>query len=64
MEEVDREKFEQRQREYEEIQRRRSSNKQQQRYVEDDRYRYMNNEFDKRNINYYTAGEYNTSEAR
>eukprot|EP00112_Aurelia_sp_Birch-Aquarium-sp1_P006942 Seg1758.2 transcript_id=Seg1758.2/GoldUCD/mRNA.D3Y31 product="hypothetical protein" protein_id=Seg1758.2/GoldUCD/D3Y31 len=64
MEEVDREKFEQRQREYEEIQRRRSSSKQQQKYVDDDRYRYMNNEFDKRNINYYTAGEYNTSEAR
>ena len=64
MEEVDREKFEQRQREYEEIQRRRSSSKQQQRFVDDDRYRYMNNEFDKRNVNYYTAGEYNTSEAR
>ena len=58
METVDKDKFEQRQREYEEIQKRRSFQQQQQRVIEDDRYRYFNNEFDKRNAFYHTQQQY------
>ncbi len=55
MEGDDRERFEQRQREYEELQQR----QQQSKMVEDDRYRYMNNEFDRRNV---TKTYYETSQ--
>eukprot|EP00795_Rhopilema_esculentum_P003674 gene3674-14934_t len=58
METVDRDRFEQRQREYEEIQKRRSYQQQQQRVIEDDRYRYFNNEFEKRNAFYHTQQQY------
>ena len=53
METVDRERFEQRQREYEELQKRRSVHQQEHRTINDDRYRYINNEFDKKSNGYY-----------
>ena len=59
MESVDRERFEQRQREYEALQKRRSQHQHEQRLIDDDRYRYINNDFDmKSNGLYYNDRRY------
>jgi len=53
MESVDRDRFEQRQREYEALQKRRSLHKQEQREINDERYRYINNDYDETKSNGY-----------
>lgn len=53
MEVVDRDRFEQRQREYEELQSRRSLRQQEQREINDERYKYLNNDFEKNSNGYY-----------
>ena len=53
MESIDQERFEQRQREYEALQKRRSLHQQEQRAINDERYRYMNNEFDTKSNGFY-----------
>ena len=60
MESADRDRFEQRQREYEALQKRRSLHKQEQREINEERYRYINNEYDETKSNgyYYNQQRY------